>query len=285
MRYDSIIIGAGPAGLSAAITLKIRNKSVLVIGNAQVSEKVVKAHEILNYLGIPGVKGEDLAAKFLDHAKSMGVEFKDAQIHTVYAMGDYYTLQTTGDEMLEATTVVLATGVNFGKPYPGENEFLGRGVSYCATCDASLYKNKKVVIIGSSPKEEAEADFMAELCSEVIYIPTYKEVPQVTDKVTVCLDTPVEIQGAMKANKLVTKEGEIEADGFFILRESVSPAQLVPGLAMDGNHIAVNREMATNLPGCFACGDIVGAPYQYIKAAGEGNVAAISVVNYMNSLK
>lgn len=285
MRYDAIIIGAGPAGLSAAITLKIRNKSVLVIGNAKISEKVSKAHEINNYLGIPAVTGENLAKAFSDHADKMGVQIENHQIHAVYSMGDYFSLQTTDNEVLEATTVVIATGVSFGKPYAGENEFLGRGVSYCATCDAPLYKNKKIVIIGSSKKEEHEANFMAEICSEVIYIPTYNDEVEVDEKVKVVRDVPVEIQGGLKANKLVLKESEIEADGFFILRESVSPAQLVPGIKMDGNHIEVNRKMETSIKGCFACGDIVGAPYQYIKAAGEGNIAAISVVEHLNSVK
>lgn len=285
MRYDCIIIGAGPAGISAAITLKIRNKSVLVVGNREVSEKVAKAHEIQNYLGLPSVKGQDLAERFLNHAKSLGVEIRQTQIHTAYAMGDYYSVQTTENKILEAKTIVVATGVNFGKPYPGEQEYLGRGVSYCATCDAALYKNKKVVIIGATFEQEAEADFMSELCCEVIYIPTYKEKPRVSDKVSVVRELPLEIKGQMKAEVLVTQGGEIEADGFFILRDAVSPAQLVPGLLMDENHIAVNRKMETNLPGCFACGDIVGVPYQYMKAAGEGNIAAISVVEYMNRNK
>lgn len=311
MRYDVIVIGSGPAGLSAAITLKIRNKNVLVVGNAKVSEKVSKAHEINNYLGIPAVKGADLAGQFYAHAGSMGVEIRDVQIHTVYAMGSFFSLQTTENETLEATAVVLATGVSFGKPYPGENEFLGRGVSYCATCDAPLYKGKRIVIIGSSKKEEKEADFMSEICSEVIYIPTYKEVPEVNHKVQVLNGVPVEIKGGMKADTLVVKNAalpeaelkaagkcetalsggedenagtEVKADGFFILRESVSPGQLVPGLKMDGNHIEVNRRMETNIKGLFACGDITGAPYQYIKAAGEGNVAAISVVEYLAQL-
>lgn len=282
MRYDCIIIGSGPAGLSAAITLKIRNKSVLVIGNNTVSEKVSKAHEINNYLGIPKISGSDLSKKFLSHADMMGVTIENHQIHVVYAMGDFFSLQTTNNDMFEASSVIIATGVNFGKPYPGENEYLGRGVSYCATCDAPLYKNKKIVIIASTKKEEHEANFMSEICSEVIYIPTYKEEVQVNDKVKVIYDEPVEIKGKLKADTLVLKNEEITADGFFILRESVSPAQLVPGLKMDGNHIEVNRKMETNIKGCIACGDIVGAPYQYIKAAGEGNIAAISVVEYLN---
>lgn len=280
-RYDVIVIGAGPAGLSAAITLKIRNKSVLVVGNQKISEKISKAHEILNYLGIPSVKGEELAEAFIHHAKSLEVPMEQKQIHMVYAMGDYFSLQTTENEMLEATAIIIATGVHFGKPYTGEMEFLGRGVSYCATCDAPLYRDKNVVIIGSNPKEEKEADFMAEICKEVVYIPLYKGEVSVNEKIRVVREKPVEIRGGLKADTLVLEQGEIQTDGIFILRESVSPSQLVPGLNMDGNHIEVNRKMETNIKGCFACGDITGTPYQYIKAAGEGNVAALSAVGYL----
>lgn len=280
-RYDVIVIGAGPAGLSAAITLKIRNKSVLVVGNQKISEKISKAHKIQNYLGIPSVKGEELAEAFIHHAKSLEVPMEQKQIHTVYAMGDYFSLQTTENEMLEATAVIIATGVHFGKPYTGEMEFLGRGVSYCATCDAPLYRDKNVVIIGSNPKEEKEADFMAEICKEVVYIPLYKGEVSVNEKIRVVREKPVEIRGGLKADTLVLEQGEIQTDGIFILRESVSPSQLVPGLNMDGNHIEVNRKMETNIKGCFACGDITGTPYQYIKAAGEGNVAALSAVGYL----
>ncbi len=285
MRYDSIIVGAGPAGLSAALTLKIRNKNILLITNTEISEKVTKAHEINNYLGIPAVTGKELGEKFLNHGKSLGIEMIKDRINTAYSMGDYFTIQTKTNQIYESQTVIIATGVTFGKPYVGETEYLGRGVSYCATCDAPLYRDKQIVIIGASKKEEAEADFMAEICSRVTYIPTYKENVQVSAKVQVVRDTPLEIKGAMKAERLVMRDREIEADGFFILRDSVSPSQLVPGLQMDGNHIQVNRKMETNIPGCFACGDIVGTPYQYIKAAGEGNVAAISVVEFLNHRK
>ena len=284
-RYDVAILGTGPAGLSAAITLKIRNKKILLLGSRDLSSKVTKAHEINNYLGIPAVKGEDLSKNFAEHLSQMGIEITEDMVTSCYAMGDYFSLLSKSNQTYEADTVIVATGVNFGKPYPGEEQFLGRGVSYCATCDAPLYKGKKVVLIGYSPKEEAEARFMAEICAEVYYVPMYKDEVELGDAVKVIRDVPVSIEGRMKADKLVLKNQELEVDGIFILRESVSPAQLVPGLLMDDNHIAVNRKMETNLKGCFACGDIVGAPYQYIKAAGEGNVAALSAVGYLDQKK
>ena len=284
-RYDVAIIGTGPAGLSAAITLKIRNKNIILFGSKDLSSKVAKAHEIQNYLGLPAISGEALAKKFASHIESMGIEITQEQITTVYSMGDYYSLLSKNNQMYDVSAVILATGVNFGKPYPGEKEFLGIGVSYCATCDAPLYRGKTVAIIGSSPKEEAEADFMSEIAGKVYYIPLYKEKVNVKEAITVVEDVPTAIEGKMKAEKLILKNQELTVDGIFILRESVLPEQLVPGLEMDGNHIAVNRRMETNLAGCFACGDIVGMPYQYIKSAGEGNVAALSAVGYLDSLK
>ena len=284
-RYDVAIIGTGPAGLSAAITLKIRNKSIILFGSKDLSSKVAKAHEIQNYLGLPAISGEALAKNFASHIESMGIEITQEQITTVYSMGDYYSLLSKNNQMYDVSAVILATGVNFGKPYPGEKEFLGIGVSYCATCDAPLYRGKTVAIIGASPKEEAEADFMSEIAGKVYYIPLYKEKVNVKEAITVVEDVPTAIEGEMKAEKLILKNQELTVDGIFILRESVLPEQLVPGLEMDGNHIAVNRRMETNLAGCFACGDIVGMPYQYIKSAGEGNVAAISAVGYLDGLK
>ena len=284
-RYDVAIIGTGPAGLSAAITLKIRNKNIILFGSKSLSVKVEKAHEIQNYLGLPAISGEALAKNFASHIESMGIEITQEQITTVYSMGDYYSLLSKNNQMYDVSAVILATGVNFGKPYPGEKEFLGIGVSYCATCDAPLYRGKTVAIIGSSPKEEAEADFMSEIAGKVYYIPLYKEKVNVKETITVVEDVPTAIEGEMKAEKLILKNQELTVDGIFILRESVLPEQLVPGLEMDGNHIAVNRRMETNLDGCFACGDIVGMPYQYIKSAGEGNVAALSAVGYLDGLK
>jgi thioredoxin reductase (NADPH) len=283
-RYDISIIGTGPAGLSAALTAKVRNKSILLIGSKNSSVKVEKAHEIQNYLGLPKIAGADMQKAFLDHVASMDIEITEGRVSTVYAMGDYYSLQV-GEEMVEASSVILATGVVQGKPLPGEEEFLGRGVSYCATCDAALYKGKKTIVVAYAKKEEAEANFLAEMAGEVVYIPMYQEEVEVSDKVKVVKAIPKEITGALKANALVTDQGTLETDGIFILREAVAPGQLVPGLETEGPHVKVDVSMKTNLAGCFACGDIAGIPYQYIKSAGQGNVAALSAVAYLDQKK
>lgn len=281
-RYDIAIIGTGPAGLSAAITAKIRNKKILLIGNPNFSDKVQKAHQIQNYLGLPAISGKDLAKAFENHINSMDITITDGKVNAVYPMGSYFGLQVSQD-IYEAETVIVATGIVTGKAFKGENELLGRGVSYCATCDAPLYRNKTVAVVGYSPKEELEAEFLAEVCEKVLYIPMYKEETKLSDKVTIIDEKPTAVIGENKVKSLQTEKNNYEVDGIFILRDSIPPSQLVSGLEIRDNHIVVNSQMETNIKGCFACGDIVGRPYQYIKAAGQGNIAGLSAVAYLDA--
>jgi len=289
-RYDIAIIGTGPAGLSAALTAKARNKRFVLFGSRSLSAKVEKAHTVANYLGLPNISGEDMQKTFLSQIEDSGIEITEKKVTLVYPMGDYFSMQA-GSDIYEAKTVIIAAGVTADKLLPGEEEYLGRGVSYCATCDAALYKGKSAVIVGYSPEEEREAEFMTEFADKVTYIPMYSQEPEFSSDssdsdssdIEVIRTKPVSISGGMKADTMVTEDGELRADGFFILRESVTPGQLVPGLKLDGNHVAVDRSMATNVPGCFAAGDITGMPYQYIKSAGEGNVAVLSAVKYLAS--
>jgi len=282
-RYEVAIIGTGPAGLEAALTLKNRNKNFVLIGSRNLSNKVEKAHAIQNYLGLPNVSGKDMMKAFQDHIDSMGIKITEERVSAVYAMGEYFALQA-GEGMIEAEAVILATGVVAGKTLPGEDALLGRGVSYCATCDAALYRGKNVIVIGYSAKEEEEAEFLSGMAAKVTYIPMYNEPAELPEKVSIVRGKPVEIKAEGGVKKVVTDQGEYEADGIFVLRDAISPGQLVPGLETDGSHVVVDRKMCASLPGCFAAGDIVGTPYQYIKAAGEGNIAAISAAAYVDAL-
>ena len=201
-----------------------------------------------------------------------------------YNLGDYYGLQGA-ETIYEASTLILATGMIPGKLLPGEEALLGRGVSYCATCDAALYRGKTVAVIGYSPKEEHEAAFLSEIAACVNYFPMYQEIESLPESVRVIREKPLELRQENGLRQVVTAENQYGFDGVFILRDSISPGQLVPGLEIENNHVKVDRTMATNLPGCFACGDVVGLPYQYIKSAGEGNVAALSAAAYLDMKK
>ena len=283
-RYDIAIVGSGPAGLSAALNAKIRNKRFIIFGNKELSYKLSKAPKINNYLGFYGVTGAQVRDKFLEHIDNMGIEITEERVNNIYAMGDYFALMVN-EKMYEATTVILATGMEYTKPIKGEEQLLGKGVGYCATCDAPLYRGKTVTIIGYNKEAEEEADFVSEVAEKVYYIPMYKDAVKVNENIEIVAKKPLEIVGEEKVSSIKTDDGELETDGVFVLKDSISPGQLVPGLEVEDGHIKVDREMKCNIPGCFAAGDCVGKPYQYIKSAGEGNIAALSAVKYIDTLK
>ena len=285
MRYDIAIVGTGPAGISAAITSKIRNKNIILLGSKNLSDKLSKAHEIDNYPGFPHIAGAELAANLAKHVESLGIEITEKRVSTVYTMGDYFTLQADSD-MIEASAVILAGGIVQGKSLEGEDNFVGRGVSYCATCDGRLYTGKKVAVLGYTAEAVEEAEYLSEIVGEVEYYAMNKSLlPKEKDNLKIINEIPKSIKGGMKADSLVTDKAEHEVDCVFVLRDAIQPSQLAPGIETDGPHIKVNLQMETNIKGLFACGDIAGKPYQYIKSAGQGNIAALSAVSYLSSLK
>ena len=146
MRYDIAVIGTGPAGVSAAITAKVRNKNIILIGPGALSWKIRKAHVIKNYPGLPDISGDGLADAYDKQLKSLGIEITDTKVSMVYSMGSYFSLQTS-DGMIEASAVILATGVVSEASLPGEDDYVGRGVSYCATCDALFYKDNRQYLL------------------------------------------------------------------------------------------------------------------------------------------
>ncbi|MCY6483448.1 NAD(P)/FAD-dependent oxidoreductase [Clostridium aestuarii] len=282
-RYDIAIVGSGPAALEAAINAKIRNKNIIIFGNKDFSGKLIKAPKINNYLGFYDIKGTELKNHFEEHIKNMGIQITEERIDSIYAMGEYFALMAN-QKQYEAKTIILAVGMEYGKQLKGEEGFLGRGVGYCATCDAPLYKGKSVTIIGYNKEAEEEANYVSELAAELHYIPMYKGEYDLNDKIQVINDKPIEIKGDEKVKKVIMENDSIDTDGVFILKDSIPPGQLVPGLEMEDEHIKVNKNMVTNIKGCFAAGDCTGKPYQYMKAAGEGQVAALSAVEYLSEI-
>ncbi len=196
-------------------------------------------------------------------------------------MGETFSI-LANNEVYEAKSVIIATVIQTGRAFAGEDTFLGRGVSYCATCDGALYKGKDIAVIAYNKEEEQEVKFLANLAGRVYLIPMYKNPSEFPYNVEVVKGMPIEIKGDMTVKELVLKDNRLIVEGVFILRDTISPSTLLPDLELENNHIYVDRLMKTNIPGCFAAGDVVGKPYQYMKAAGEGNIAALSAVNYLD---
>ena len=283
MRYDIAIIGTGPAGISAAITAKLRNKNIILFGNKDLSDKINKAHSIKNYTGLPNVTGEELATALKNHLNDLDVEITEKRVNAVYSMGEYFALQV-GKEMIESKSLIIATGVTASKTLENEDEFLGRGVSYCASCDAHFCKGKDVAVIAYTKEAEEDALFLSEVCSSIKYFPLYDISNEIFDKygnIQIIKDKPIGFAGNMKAEKIICENSSYDAFSTFVVRNNISADKLVPGLKTDGTHIIVDLQMETNIKGLFACGDIAGKPYQYIKSAGQGNVAALSAVAYL----
>ena len=283
MRYDIAIIGTGPAGISAAITAKLRNKNIVLFVNKDLSDKINKAHSIKNYTGLPNVTGEELATALKNHLNDLDIEITEKRVNAVYSMGEYFALQV-GKEMIESKSLIIATGVTASKTLENEDEFLGRGVSYCATCDAHFCKGKDVAVIAYTKEAEEDALFLSEVCSSIKYFPLYDISNEIFDKygnIQIIKDKPIGFAGNMKAEKIICENSSYDAFSTFVVRNNISADKLVPGLKTDGTHIIVDLQMETNIKGLFACGDIAGKPYQYIKSAGQGNVAALSAVAYL----
>lgn len=265
---DIIIIGAGPAGLSAALTAVNRGKSVTIISAAPETSNLYKAAEITNYPGVPNVSGSELLGTMLQQAREMGVEIITGTALTAMPMGNKFGV-SAGRDYFEGGAVILATGVVQQNLYPGEQEFLGRGVSYCATCDGMLYKGKSVAVIGMFEGAREEAEFLRNIGCSVEYFNRTRA-------------RKYEIMGEEKANVLIADGEVFHVDGIFILRSSLAPSSLISGLKTDSGHIAVDKNYASNVPGVFACGDCTGAPYQIAASVGEGNIAALSACKYLD---
>lgn len=281
--YDIVVIGCGPAGLSAAINCKIRNKKTLLLGVDLCSEKLHKSPYIFNYLGFSKIKGEDLRQAFLKHTEDLEIILKEQKTDTVFDMGDKFNILCS-EQVYQAKSVIIATGISYGQPIKGESEYLGKGLGYCATCDAPLFKGMDVAVIGYSNAGEEEANFLAELCRTTYYIPLYTNMGPLLDNVEVILDKPLEVAGNQMVTHLVLSKSKLKVDGVFIIKETASPAQLVPGLEMDGHHIKVDRHMRTNVQGLYAAGDCTGKPYGLAKSSGEGQIAALNAVGYVDKM-
>ena len=268
-KYDIVIIGGSIAGVSAALTCTNRGKSVAVITNSAETSSLYKAERITNYPGIPAASGKEICDILSRQLDECGAERIQGRALSVIPMGDSFGV-AVGSEFTACSAVIIAAGITREKLYPGEGEYLGRGVSYCATCDGMLYRGKTVAVIGNGEEAEHDADFLESIGCTVLRMTKAERY---------------EIRGGMKADTVVASGVEHKVDGVFVIKDTVSVTKLVPGLEYSDGGIVTDRQMRTSVSGVFAAGDCTGKPYQLAKAAGEGNVAALSACEYIDNIK
>lgn len=302
MKYDIIIIGAGPAGLSAAVYAKRAGFSTLVLDKSPVSGgQVLSTYEVDNYLGIPGVTGMELGEKFKNHAVSAGAEFVCANVLSVDAGGDIKVVHTDKEDY-EAAAVIFAVGAHHAKlGVTGEEELTGMGVSYCATCDGAFFKNRKVAVVGGGDVAIEDAIFLARGCEKVYVIhrrDTFRAAHSLVDRaremsnIEFIIDTTVtEICGEDMVEKLVlsnvkTKEQtELEVNGIFIAVGIVPDTEILQDVVqMDEKGYILSDELgSTNIPGIFVAGDCKKKRLrQVITAVADGANAVTGVEDYFN---
>ena len=258
--YDTLIIGGGAAGISAALTLRRRGKSCAVLTGDKSESAIWPAEKIDNYPGLPGINGRDFMERLYTQLQDSGAEILHGRCSSILPMGESFGV-AAGSEFYEARTLILCSGVSRSGAYPGERELLGRGVSYCVTCDGMLYRGKRTAVIALTEDAAREAKLLEDMGCEMRLFTGHR---------------PYAILGEDRVCALRAGDEEWPCEAVFVLRSASIPDALLPGLAMDGPHIAVDRQMCSSIRGVFAAGDCTGEPYQLPKAVGEGNTAALS---------
>jgi len=281
--YDIVIVGKGPAGLSCAITARMRGLNALLVSPPHNVSWLARTEEIDNYPGLPKVSGAKLLETFAAQALELGVETRDGLVRQILPADEGFMLLVESD-VVDAKTVVLAMGAARPQLLNGEEELLGMGVSYCATCDGMLYRGKKLAVLSASDEGAEETLFLEKLAGSIDYYPLKKhEAAMLPAAVNRTGETPLGLERTADGICVKTKTSARCYDGVFIFRTAVSLGMLLPDLAVDGSFIPVDRGMRTNVPGVYAAGDCTGKPLQVAKAVGEGNVAAISAAEYIAS--
>lgn len=279
MIYDIIILGSGPAGLAAAVAARGRDKSVLVAGNPWQDSPLARAEQVDNYPGLPGRTGLALLEEFYRHASGLGADFAVGKVLALLAWNGFSL--TVGSQVHQGRALILAPGVVRAAKYPGEAEYLGRGVSYCATCDGMLYRNRPVTVVGLAPDAPHEANYLHSLGCQVVYVAP-RQPQGLNEAIPYVKAGRLAVRGERTVTGLEADGALLPCAGVFILRRAVAPTDLLPALETEEGVIKVDRRMAASVPGVFAAGDCTGGPLQVSKAVGEGHVAALSACEYLD---
>lgn len=300
MKYDIAIIGGGPAGLSAAVYAARAGRSVAVLESSACGGQMLYAHKIENYPGMPGVAGMELADAMTAQAKAFDVRFLYKQVSSVVLSPEGFTVRTGAEEMT-ARAVIAASGTTHRNlNVPGEDEFLGRGVSYCAVCDGRFFRNKDVVVVGGGNTAVGDALYLSDICRSVTLVHRRDDFRadrilverlNALANVTCILGVQVtSLAGGTRLERVVLQYGDgreqtLSADGIFIAVGSVPNAgylQGIAGLMLENGYIAADERCRTSIPGLFAAGDVRAKPLrQIVTAVSDGAIAATEAAEFV----
>ncbi|MBE5865837.1 MAG: thioredoxin-disulfide reductase [Lachnospiraceae bacterium] len=299
--YDLIIIGSGPAGLSAAVYGVRAGLDVLVLEQHPMSGgQVLNTYEVDNYLGLPGISGFDMGQVFRAHADKLGVEFVEARVKEIVDNGDYKTLRTRKADY-ETRAVILATGAQHAHlGVPGEEELSGMGVSYCATCDGAFFKGRTVAVVGGGDVALEDAIYLARTCEKVYLIHRrdelrgamvlQEELKSLSNVEILYSHTIQEIRGEDNVESLLLQdvktedEKELAVDGIFIAVGIHPSTELVKDMVTcnEGGYVLAGEDGATDCSGIYVAGDVRRKPLrQIVTAVADGANAAVAAAEYV----
>ena len=284
MYYDIIIIGAGPAGISASLYAVRANKKVLVLYDDKSS--LEKTDKIENYYGFEnGISGKDLYKAGIKQAENIGVDVKKEEVIKIETISenDYNFLVNTSNDIYKSKVVILATGNKKNKPkITGIEKFEGKGISYCAICDGFFYRNKNVAVIGSGNYAISETNDLINIAKDITILTDGEKAPDFrADNVKVETRGIKEIKGNDKVEEIELTDGtDLKVDGVFIAYGVASSTDFAKklGALVKNDKIIVNEKMETNIKNLYACGDCVGGLLQVSKAVYEGAIAGLNAI-------
>lgn len=283
--YDSIIIGSGPAGITAGIYMVRANLKVLIISENK--SKIKKSEKIENYYGFENpISGEELMQNGIKQAKRLGTEFLEKEVVGIkYSENNCYEIIVANqgiDEKFITKTVVLATGINKNVPnIKGVTDFEGKGISYCAICDAMFYKNKDVAVLGNGYYAIEEIENLANVTKNITMLTNGKDAVENRCDIKINTKKIKEFDGDSKIRKIIFEdETSKKVDGVFIAEGTASSVDFAKkiGAKIQNNYIVVNNKMETNVPNIYACGDCTGGILQISKAVYQGTVAGLEII-------
>lgn len=286
--YDVVIIGAGPAGISASLYTQRANLKTLVIYKDSEISSLQKANEVSNYYGFEqGIKGEELYEKGIKQAENLGVEIFEEEVTNIRQEGNKFKVETLKNKF-DSKTVIIATGNKRNKPnIKGIELFEGKGVSYCAICDGFFFKNKNVAIIGNGDYAISETIDLQNIVKSVTILTNGQKIPEYRAQNVYIVEKEIkEVIGEKRVEEIKFKDNtKMKIDGIFVAQGVAGSVEFAKklGAKIKNDRIVVNDCMETNIKGLYACGDCTGGLYQISKSIYEGTKAGLQAINYLMS--